>query len=112
MDYLFLYAMYRSTAIHKTLCTGLVYRFDPEEPITHGVETLNHCEINVDVAVTGNDSWALQTEEEAHAKMGCKNVLLDFSVVVENKFKTGTSWNQQWSSLRDSKLLQSLLDIM
>ena len=44
-------------------------RFDPNEPITHGVETLNHCEITVDVAVAEADSWTLQTEEGAHAKM-------------------------------------------
>ena len=33
------------------------------------METLNHCEINVDVAVAEADSWTLQTEEDTHAKM-------------------------------------------
>ena len=45
------------------------YRFDPTEPITHGVETLNLCEINVDVANVGSDSWELRTEEYAQAKI-------------------------------------------
>ena len=58
-------------------------RFDPEEPITHGVETLNHCEINVDVAVTGNDTWTLQTDEEARAKMGGKHAKLLFQLCLK-----------------------------
>ena len=51
------------------LSTMILYRFDPKEPITHGVETLNHCEINVDVAVAGKDTWTLQSEKAVHAKM-------------------------------------------
>ena len=44
-------------------------RFNPKEPITHGVETLDHCEIKVDVADVRAGSWVLQSEEKAHAKM-------------------------------------------
>ena len=51
-------------------------RFDPDEPITHGVETLNHCEVNVDVAVARNNSWTLQSEEEARAKIIGKELTL------------------------------------
>ena len=39
------------------------------EPITHGVETLNLCEISVDVAKVGCGSWALKTDEDAQAKI-------------------------------------------
>ena len=48
------------------------YRFDPSEAITHGVETLNLCEINVDVAKVGPGNWSLKTDEGAHAKMNGK----------------------------------------
>ena len=46
-----------------------VPRFDPAEAITHGVETVNLCEISVDVANVGSDSWSLKTEKDASAKM-------------------------------------------
>ena len=39
------------------------------EAITHGVETLNLCEINVDVAKVGTETWSLKTDEGAQAKM-------------------------------------------
>ena len=39
-------------------------RFDPDEPITDGVETLmDLCEIRVDVAEVDNDVWALKEGE-------------------------------------------------
>ena len=44
-------------------------RFNPVEAITHGVETLNLCEINVDVAKVGTETWSLKTDEGAQAKM-------------------------------------------
>ena len=50
----------------------IVNRFDPSEAITHGVETLNPCEINVDVAKVGTGTWSLKTEEGAQAKMNGK----------------------------------------
>ena len=44
-------------------------RFDPNEAITHGVETVNLCEISVDVADVGSDSWSLKTEKDAQANI-------------------------------------------
>ena len=46
-----------------------IIRFNPHEAITHGVETVNLCEISVDVAKVGSDSWSLKTDEDAAAKM-------------------------------------------
>ena len=46
-----------------------LYRFDKVEPITHGVDTLNLCEISVDVADVGGGSWELQTHEYVQAKL-------------------------------------------
>ena len=51
-----------------------VGRFDPGEAETDGVETLNHCEINVDVAEIGAGSWKLKSEQDAHEKMSGNGV--------------------------------------
>ena len=60
------------------------YRFDDEEPITHGVETLNHCEINVDVADVRAGSWQLKSEKDAHEKMSGKE--RNFHALMSKKY--------------------------
>ena len=57
------------TFICSTVLRYIANRFDPKEDITHGVETMNLCEISVDVADVGSDSWSLKTEEDAQTKM-------------------------------------------
>ena len=53
----------------STVPRYIANRFDPKEDITHGVETMNLCEISVDVANVGSDSWSLKTEKDAQTKM-------------------------------------------
>ena len=43
----------------------IAHRFAPQEAITHGVETVNLCEISVDVADVGSDSWSLKIQKDA-----------------------------------------------
>ena len=58
-----------------------IIRFNPDEDITHGVETMNLCEISVDVAKVGLDSWSLKTDEDAAAKMTGNKVFNDTSFI-------------------------------
>ena len=44
-------------------------RFDADEAITDGVETCNVCEISVDVATVGTDSWSLASDQYAHQRI-------------------------------------------
>ena len=50
--------------IYKPFYFILCDRFDPAEPETDGVETDNHCKIDVDVAEIGEKSWTLKTKPE------------------------------------------------
>ena len=85
LTYILVYlSFYSACSVHVLFVlfySCVANRFDPHEAITHGVETVNLCEISVDVADVGSDSWSLKTEKDAQAKMS-GNTISDFTLYI------------------------------
>ena len=91
--------------------------FDPKEAETDGVETRNHCEINVDVAEMGSECWTLKSEKDAHTQIAgtaffnlCLNCLhLQSLSGTAQRMLQGKCYIQQQTLQTNEVVLQNML---